>query len=165
MNRNSLIATILATCPDKLLETTTPNKTAITYLPIFKSPHDGAMIGITLNGFWGVNHSHMQELHHEKQAHLFYTLLYTSLNEVIQRIKVGLNTTKLPQPVIYTFPFDDLLLSAIKGSAHWRNLALTWVEAGYPLNDEMRLVLCNHDKQSKQWLRWQKKRLHKILAL
>ncbi|MEK8016326.1 MAG: hypothetical protein VSS75_005610 [Candidatus Parabeggiatoa sp.] len=64
-----------------------------------------------------------------------------------------------------TFPFDELVLSAITSSSHWCHLALKWVEEGSPLSDEMRLYLCNNDKQSKQWLKWQKERLSDVLGI
>nr|MEC4579816.1 hypothetical protein [Candidatus Parabeggiatoa sp.] len=56
-------------------------------------------------------------------------------------------------------------MSAITSSSHWCHLALKWVEEGSPLSDEMRLYLCNNDKQSKQWLKWQKERLSDVLGI
>jgi hypothetical protein len=165
MNRKSVIATLKSVCADKFLESKAADGSTLKYVPVFERPYDFEMMGISENGFWCfANKERIWELKNS-EPHIFYLLLYTPLKEVVDIIKKGLVRLKLPEKLIITFPFDELVLSAIKSSSHWCNLALKWIEEGYPLTDEMRLYLCNNDKQSKQWLKWQKERLSDVLGI
>jgi hypothetical protein len=94
---------------------------------------------------------------------VLFTLLELPLNKVILKIKRGLNAKKLPEVAILTFPFDELLIASLQSSC--ADLAIEWLEQGYPLNDELRLVLCGNDKQSKIWLKAQRERLSTILRI
>lgn len=166
VNRKSVIATLKAVCSEADWLVSVEHKDVIIkHIAIFKRPYDRQTIGITENGFWCVsNDGNIWEFTEEKHAYVFYLLLYTPLKQIIQLIKDGLKLKKLPSKIIVTFPFDELILLAIK-SSFWCHLAMNWVEEGYPLNDEMKLALCHHDKQSRLWLKWQKERLSGILGI
>ncbi|RKZ90662.1 MAG: hypothetical protein DRR19_09405 [Candidatus Parabeggiatoa sp. nov. 1] len=166
MNRKSVIATLKSVCPDKFLAAKAADGSILKYVPVFERPYDSEMMGISENGFWCVaNEGRIWELKKSESGYIFYLLLYTPLKEIVDTLKKGLFRLKLPEKLIITFPFDELVLSAITSSSHWCQLALKWVEQGYPLTDEMRLYLCNNDKQSQQWLKWQQDRLSNILGL
>ena len=83
--------------------------------------------------------------------------------EVVTQIKTGLVALDLPAAVILTFPFDEILIAALATS--WKTLALRWIVQGYPFNDEMRLLLCDNDKQNPYWLKAQKERLKDVLNI
>ncbi len=166
MNRKSVIAILKSVCTDKFLEAKTVDGSTLKYVPVFELPYDSKMMGISENGFWCfANKGRIWELKNSESGHLFYLLLYTPLKEIVDILKKGLLRLDLPEKLIMTFPFDELVLSAITSASHWCHLALKWVKEGYPLTDEMRLYLCNNDKQSKQWLKWQKERLSDVLGI
>ena len=139
----------------------------VAYIRLFPNPKDEGDICLSEHGYWGVvDHGQIWEMaQEENQCYLFYTLLYIPLDQVITQIKNSLSERKLPVQIITTFPFDALILSAINTNKHWKNLALKWIENGYPANDEIQLALCHGDKQSPYWLQWQKKRLGPILGI
>ncbi|HDN27569.1 MAG TPA: hypothetical protein ENG03_10830 [Thioploca sp.] len=164
MNTKSVIATLKSVCPDKFLEAKAADGSTLKYVPVFERAYDSEMMGISENGFlWIANKGRVWELKNSESGHIFYLLLDTPLKEVVDILKNGLVRLDLPEKLIMTFPFDELVLSAITFSYHRCNLAFKWVEEGYPLTDEMRLYLCNNDKQSKQWLKWQ--RLSDVLGI
>ena len=167
MNRKSVIATIKSICHDNFIESSLKDGSGIRYLPIFKRPYDSLPIGISENGFWCLDSKKNQitEFITGENEYRFFLLLYTPLKELIELIKNGLSDLKLPEKTIITFPFDELIIEAIKRESCWKDMALKWIDEGYPLNDEMRLILCNSDKQSKMWLKWKENRLGCILGI
>lgn len=159
MNRKSITATLQSICMGKFIQAEVSDDTSVNYIHVFDRPYDSQKIGITEDGYWClVNESKVWPLKTVDHAHVFYLLLYTPINEIIELIKGGLKNSQLPENMVFTFPFDELVLGAIQSS--WIDLALKWVEQGFPLNEEMLLYLCNNDKQSKSWLNHKKKRLY-----
>ena len=164
MNRNSLVATINSVCNEKLVQAKMPDGTCLKYLHVFDRPHDGEQIGITEEGYWCVaDEGKIWPLKSVDHSHFFFLLLYTPLKEIIISIKNGLKSLDLPEAIIITFPFDELILGAIQTG--WKDQALKWTEEGFPLNEEMLLYLCNNDKQSKVWLKHQRERLSEIFNI
>jgi hypothetical protein len=94
---------------------------------------------------------------------ILFRILENPLGQIIKLIKQGLQSNNLPDIAIITFPFDDILIASFESS--WAELGLKWIDQGYPMNDEMRLVLCDNDKQSKIWLKAQRERLGEILGI
>ncbi len=166
MNRKSLVATIHAQCAEDFIAASYPDGTGGAYVPIFERPYDSESMGIDTEGFWCVSsNERMWSPKTFDQFYVFYCLLYSQLREVVDSIKEGLGKNSIPVQAAYTFPFDGLIYSAMKASSHWRDHALKWIDQGYPLNDEMRFILCGEDPQNKDWLNWQKQRLSPVLSI
>ncbi len=166
MNRNSVAATLNAQCSKKFLSAVRSDDTAGDYVCIFEQPYDSDCIGIDVHGYWCiVSDGRICSPKEQGQFCFFYRLLYSDLEHVTSLIKKGLKQNSLPYQIAYTFPFDDLIYSAIRSSSHWRDLSLKWIDQGFPLNDEMRFFLCGEDQQSKAWLKWQTQRLNSILKI
>lgn len=166
MNRKSIVATLNAQSAENLLSAVRPDDASGEYVCVFKRPHDSDNIGLDTNGYWCISSDgRMWSPMELDQFYVFYCLLYSELEEVVTLIKQGLEKNNLPLQMAYTFPFDDLIYSAMKASSHWRALSIKWIEQGYPLNDEMRFFLCGADPQDKEWLKWQKQRLNPVLGI
>jgi hypothetical protein len=113
MNRKSVIATLKSVCPDKFVAAKTTDGSTLKYVPVFERPYDSEMMGISEKGFWCIaNKGRVWELKNAESGYIFYLLLYTPLKEVVDTIKKGLVRLKLPEKLIITFPFDELVLSA-----------------------------------------------------
>ncbi len=166
MNRRSVVATLNSHCANSFVKALKPNAETGEFVDIFKRPYDSHIMGIDNNGFWCIaDDERMWTPEKLDQFYVFYCLLYTELQEVVLLIKQGLQEKGLPLQIAYTFPFDELVFSAMKASSHWRDLSMKWIEQGYPLTDEMRFYLCGKDAQSKGWLNWKKQRLNKVLGI
>ena len=164
MNRNSLIATIRAVCHEKLSRAEEPNGNVPKYISIFDNPAGQGCIGITEEGYWcDVYAGTIRTVNGIDNQRILFSLLQNPLQEIVALIKAGLAANKLPGIISVSFPFDEILLASLQTS--WDDWAMKWIEDGYPLNDELRLLMCDNDKQSKFWLNTQHKRLGVILGL
>ncbi|OEF55833.1 hypothetical protein [Enterovibrio norvegicus] len=151
MNRKSLAATIGSKHSGRLTSGRNSDGSAIKYLTLFKDPGGNGAFGITEFGDWcsiGTEVRTVSEVDHER---IFFRLLENPLNEVVSLIKSSLKELHLPEIIVLTFPFDSILVAALQSS--WKDLAMKWIDSGYPLNDEMILILSGNDKQSKFWLK------------
>lgn len=163
MNRKSLTATINSQCRDQFVRGHNQDGTTIDYLPLFDDPSGNGAFGITECGAWcsiGAEIRVVSEVDHER---VLFRLLENTLSEVISLIKSSLQEFQLPEIIVMTFPFDSLVTAALQSS--WQDLAMKWIDSGYPLNDEMILILSGNDKESKFWLNKQRERLSDVLSL
>jgi len=164
MNRRSLIALIRSKSINDLTSAYTQSDLTQFYLSIFERPYDSASIGITDEGYWCVVHRNtIYSLKESKDADVFLLLLYTPLQEIVSLLKSGLQSYGLPIEILLTFPFDEILIHAF--SSKWQLKAITWLDEGYPMNDEMRNLLWGGNKQAKTWLRYQESRLFFLQTL
>ena len=77
---------------------------------------------------------------------------------MLTHIREGLEVIGLPEPVVRTFPFDKVLFTALKLSNHWSELAIQWLESGYPVSPEIALEF----PELVHVVRWQKERMDQI---
>jgi len=163
MNRKSLAATIESQCRGQFVCGRNQDGTTINYLPLFDDPGGNGAFGITEFGEWcsiGAEIRVVSEVDHER---VLFRLLQNPLSDVVSLIKSSLQEFHLPEIIVMTFPFDSLVVAALQSS--WQDLAMKWIDSGYPLNDEMILILSGNDKQSKIWLNKQRERLSDVLSL
>lgn len=164
MNRKSVVATLHSVCSEKFIQAKLPDGSTLKYVHVFDRPYDSHQMGITEDGYWCVAHEgRIWPLKTTNNAYIFFLLLYTPIKDIIEHIKTGLKDLKLPIKIAFTFPFDELILGAFQTG--WKTLALKWIDQGYPLNDEMRLFLCDNDKQSKMWQIFHQERLCEIFGI
>ena len=164
MNRKSLIATIKSNCSSLLKDGQCSDGLPCTYVEVFEDPDKSRYIGISSNGFWcSIDSGRIIEIKEIDHRRILFRLLENPLDKIIELIKQGLKTKKLPNPAIITFPFDELIISALQSS--WSDLAKQWIAEGYPINDEIRMVLCNNDKQSKLWINSQRERFSDVFGI
>jgi hypothetical protein len=164
MNRKSLIATIKSRRSDQMMTGRYANGDLCKYICIFDDPGRNGSVGISERGFWcSINDGVIREVTGPDHQRILFRILENPLGQIIKLIKQGLQSNNLPDIAIITFPFDDILIASFESS--WAELGLKWIDQGYPMNDEMRLVLCDNDKQSKIWLKAQRERLGEILGI
>lgn len=90
----------------------------------------------------------------------FVSLLELDRIDAIVYISEALAKSGLPVNVIRTFPFDSIMLTALKFISYWQGLAVKWLEDGYPMSAEIALQL----PELKSVVMWQKKRIERILS-
>lgn len=167
MNRKSIIKTMKILCSDDFLKGKTRKGQQLKYLKILEGWGEesmGAILGIEQSGFWCITKGKDVWMPKESsEFHAFHSLLSIPLDKFVAEIKAGLQSLNLPLKIAYTFPFDELLLSAIKDSTSSRKKAEQWLKQNYPINDEIALSLCHGNKQSERWIQWLEKRLHPLL--
>lgn len=163
MNTKSVISTIRSVCSADIKSGKDQNENPIEYIDVFEHPGKDSIIGIDENGTWcAVSNSVVWSPQKNDHFYIFFTLLEFPLKEIASLIQEGLSKRGVPNKIAYTFPFDYLVLAAIKVSNHWSELALKWLEQGYPANDEIMFQLCNNDPQNKKWLQLKEQRLGAI---
>jgi hypothetical protein len=106
--------------------------------PVFELHPSGrsTRIGLTRDGGWVVEISDAKVMPEGFNTTLLL-LLEMNRTEALATVRRGIAAEGLPDPVIRTFPFDMIVTAALTFSQYWRNLAISWLEEGYPLNDEM----------------------------
>jgi len=164
ISRVSLIALIQSKCQNELKYVKTKMDEDESYIEIFRRPYDSAIIGINKNGYWCVVHNDiMYSLENTKDADVFLLVLYTPLQEILALIKKGLLDINLPVDITLTFPFDKILEFAL--NSKWHQKAISWIDEGYPIDDNMREIIYGTDKQTPQWLEYEGSRKGHLLNL
>lgn len=123
-------------------------------------------IGISENGYWCIQYSdHLLEIIKDEDGYYFIVLLDSSFKEVYQTILDGLHQAQLPNNVVFTFPFDEILLFALQNQSYWTSLAYSWITKGFPVTERMILAICNNDKQDPIFLKWKRDRFRNIFGI
>ena len=116
-------------------------------------------IGLSDAGVWCAEYSDQIHVTDPDKSFLFVTILEMERSVFIQKIRESLSILTLPENVLKTFPFDDLMLVALRHNGHWGRLAEKWLEGGYPLSAE--IILEFPDLKFVQWE--QKRRIEEII--
>jgi len=136
------------------------------YAKIFNAkqyhPHE-RKFGITENGYWCSCENEVYELRKNDDNRIFFQLLEIPVKDLIRLVKQGLSKRDLPEAIILTFPFDNILIPVLDSS--WSDLAIEWLKQGYPSNDEIDYMLSGRNTQSADWLKKQKERLSDFLEI
>lgn len=69
----------------------------------------------------------------------------------------------LPEVLVKTFPFDNMVLSAIQNGPHFVSMALEWFENGYPMNDTICAALLSRGLSFPCVKRYEEERLKQIM--
>ncbi len=166
MNLKSLKALLHNKSDLSWIESETQDSKAIKWVYVCPFLKKDWKIGISENGYWCIEYGdHIHEIIEEKEGFFFVVLLDSTFEEVYQTIITGLNQANLPNNVIFTFPFDEVLLSALQTKSSWSSKAHTWIYNGFPVTERMILALCNKDKQDPIYLKWKKERLRNIFGI
>ncbi|MEM7194546.1 MAG: hypothetical protein AAF402_06320 [Pseudomonadota bacterium] len=163
MNRNSVVATVKAICTADLEHGVTSSGEAISYIEIFEIPTIKRKIGISSNGYWCSCDSTIREINGNGECRVLFQLLEIPIRNLVETIKAGLGRRNLPEKLLLTFPFDEIVVPALDSS--WKDLALKWLEDGYPTNDEIDYILSGKDKQNSFWLKKHQERLGEFFGI
>nr|BDD43612.1 hypothetical protein 6 [Gammaproteobacteria bacterium] len=164
VNRKSLVAALNTQCSGRFVYGHLPDGESCSYVEVFSDPNANGSYGITENGYWcSVFSPNIAEVRGPNHERTMFRILDSSLAEFLEAAKKGLHEIGMPKNALLTFPFDEVLIAALDST--WRDLALKWIKQGYPMNDEMLLVLCKNDKQSPVWLKAHKERLSGVLGI
>ena len=148
MNRNSLVA-ILKANPNiewkerrfNSNEETILWTKIIVYKSLAGTQHS---IGLTVSGFWCSEYSDGFHITNLENYFSFVTILEMQRKVFLSEFKKCIFELSLPENIIYTFPFDELMLAAMKHGGHWALLAEQWLENGYPLSPQIIIEFPNH---------------------
>ena len=115
--------------------------------------------GISINGNWCSEYADKKRITTSEFYACFYTILEFPLKEFIQLLKNSIQESGLPENIIKTYPFDEVMLNAMRTSQHWSSLADSWLEQGYLVSPQIALEFPEH----KAVKCWQKQRIEEII--
>jgi hypothetical protein len=128
----------------------------IDWLPIWE--FEGHRFGVTKNGGWTGEYVDRKRIRPDTFYAAFLTILEKKRSDIVKLLKDAIASAGLPENVIRTFPFDEIMETAITIPSFVLH-AYSWLEDGYPLSPGIANLLSEH----KLVLRWQKERMDKIL--
>ncbi len=163
MNHNSLIAVLNSkeNLPWSLRNVNGENET-VEWLEILIFKDSCGIehsLGLTKLGDWRGQFSDKERVTSKDVFIPFLTTLEFTRVELQQKIRSSLSALELPDNIIKTYPFDQVLYLAFSQNWHWKSLAEKWLKNGYPLSPELIISFPEHPLIQK----WKKKRLDKLL--
>jgi len=148
MNRESLSALLKANSNIEWNERRfNSNEDATFWTPIFvyeSSAGTVHRIGLTDSGVWSAEYADNLHITNPENYFAFVTILEMQRGVFLTALKTGLFVLSLPEKIISTFPFDEVMLAAMKHGGHWGQLAEQWLESGYPLSPQIIIEFPNH---------------------
>lgn len=130
---------------------------SLKWLPIIS--YKEHCFGLTADGIWRGEYSDQCRVTQQDFFIAFVSLLELDRVDSIAHISEAIAKVGLPANVIRTFPFDCIMLTALKSSTYWQDLAVKWLDGGYPVSAEIALQL----PELKSVVMWQKERIERIL--
>jgi hypothetical protein len=138
---------------------------SISFIPILEIEEFDGYVGLSSEGDWVfVKQGGLKNLDHVDNFFVIHPLLIKDRTEVIKQFRASLKNFGLPSVVITTFPFDNLIISAI----HYPSLCervIDWLNKGYPPNDMIAEAFLKVGLIPTAIRRWQDERLKKITQI
>ncbi len=166
LNKNSLIAMLkcgyLSLAQKRTIDGT---QEVVGWIPVLDYVADSRQLchsyGLVVeHGFWAAEYADALRVSHANKFVAFYVLLESPFREVVALLKASLQKCGLPATVIQSFPFDQLLESALAHKGYWGQLANAWLDDGYPPNDKIaELAISNRAVRA-----WRRKRQEMIFG-
>jgi hypothetical protein len=166
MNKNSIKA-ILKKNKTMDWKSFEKDQISIRWLPIVKIEETEGYVGLSTEGDWVfVKKGGMKILNNIDNFFVIHPLLKQKRTQVIQRFITGLNNLGLTEVIIKTFPFDELIMSAINDKPQWVNQVINWLNDGYPPNDMIAQAFSKKIGTIPSAIRrWQNDRIEKIIRV
>jgi hypothetical protein len=131
------------------------------WLPLIKLKEYNGYLGLSSEGDWVfVKPGGLKVL--DQIDNFVHPLLKHKRTELIKQLLAALNDFGLPSVILKTFPFDNLIVSAIDDSPQWVARAIEWLDQGYPPNDMIAEAFSKRGLIPSAVRRWQNERLEKI---
>jgi hypothetical protein len=165
INKNSLKAILkkIKAADFQCFET---DNLSIRWLPIVKIEETDGYVGISSEGDWVfVKKGGIKILNQIDNFFVIHPLLRQKRTQVIQQFRAGLKNLGLTKVIIKTFPFDDLMMSAINDKPQWVNQVIDWLNDGYPPNDMIAQAFSKRGTIPSAIRRWQNERFEKITQI
>lgn len=130
---------------------------------IFKFPEDDIELYCNNTGNWSFeNNGEHKSLSDEGNSIVLLPLLEKDYAEVLTLLDSLAEKENVDAINVAKFPFDNVILTALNWySSYWPNLAIGWLEKGYPLKRKFITPIENiiEDKSYDQKLRHRSRRL------
>lgn len=108
----------------------------VDWLPIFE--FNGHAYGINCDsGTWNGEYRDRKRIMRSDAVVGFYVLLERPFRDIAALVTQEIQRAGLPPVVRTTFPFDAIVIDALKNGSHWNLLACKWLDEGYPPNDRI----------------------------
>jgi len=157
MNRKSLIALLAKfNSPNWCIRRIDGTNEKIDWLPIWE--FEGHRFGVTKKGGWTGEFADRKRIRPDNFYAAFLTILEKKRSDSGKLLKEAIASAGLPENVILTFPFDEVMETAITIPSYIM-CAYSWLDDGYPLSPGIVNLLPEH----KLVRRWQKERMDKII--
>lgn len=157
MNRKSFIKLLAAhdLCWQEKFEVDSGQE--LRWVKVFEWKHHE--YGISSDGAWREACLENQ-LSHESNFMSFLSILELSRSDALALLRSEITRLGLPDSVIRTFPFDQVMLMGLKMmSDYWAEKVKNWLDNGYPMSAQIAVEF----PDLPQVASWQKQRLEKIL--
>jgi len=157
MNRKSLVALLNKfNSPNWCTRQIDGTNEKIDWLSIWE--FEGHRFGVTKKGGWTGEFADRKRIRPDTFYVAFLTILEKKRSDIVKLLKEAIASAGLPENVIRTFPFDEVMETAITIPSYI-SYAYSWLDDGYPLSPGIANLLPEH----KLVLRWQKERMDKII--
>ena len=115
--------------------------------------------GLGSDGIWRGEYSDSRRVTKTGYSPCFFTILEFERVSFLELLRNSILSAGLPENIIRTFPFDDIMLAAMRAHGHWASLADSWLEQGFPLSPQMIIEFTDHKLVRK----WEKQHLNEII--
>ncbi|MGD9244304.1 MAG: hypothetical protein PVH36_05185 [Desulfobacterales bacterium] len=157
MNRKSLVKLLAEfNSPNWCTRQIDGTDEKIDWLPIWE--FEGLRFGVTKNGGWTGEFADKKRIRPDTFYAAFLTILEKERSDIVKSLKEAITSAGLPENVIRTFPFDEIIETAITIPSYIM-CTYSWLDDGYPLSPGIVNLLPDH----KLVRRWQKERMDKII--
>jgi len=136
---------------------------SLRWLPLIKLKEYNGYLGLSSEGDWVfVKEGGMKVLDQIDNFFVVHPLLKNKRTDLIKQFLAALTDFGLPSVILKTFPFDNLIVSAIDDSPQWVDRAIEWLDEGYPPNDMIAEAFSKRGLIPTVVRRWQNDRIEKI---
>jgi hypothetical protein len=136
------------------------------WLPLIKLEEYNGYVGLSSEGEWVfVKKRGMKVLEQRDNFFVVHPLLKNKRTELMKQFIAALTDFGLPAIILKTFPFDNLIVSAIDDNPQWIERAIEWLNEGYPPNDMIAEAFSKRGLNPSVVRRWQDDRLEKITQI
>ena len=140
------------------------NVASETYVQVFSIPGKSWWVVLLLpQNVWGMEkEDRFVEFTTPNQCMPLLPMLEFTYSQALEMIRQGIQQTDVSPKLLEDFPFDNILYLALTWPTHyWPSLAVTWLEEGYPISEELinLLKITHENKTYPQRLRHRSMRL------
>jgi len=137
------------------------------WMPIFEVPDEGNFLGLNDHGEWVCGKEEwIRRIDEIDNSFMLLPILGMKRKEFVLNFKEAVVGNGIPETVMNTFSFDNILIGGLQSYGDDFNKAVAWLDDGYPV-DETIASICDgkHPNKIGAVIRWKEERLKTILSV